>query len=205
MNPGLDPRRLHGAAFEVQRAFLIDAVRADSVAETVMIRACAAALPDWRLVSGAIYQNVWNALTGRPPGHGVKDYDLAYFDGSDLSYEAEDRVIRAMADAFSDIRADIEVRNQARVHLWFGPKYGVDWPPLSSTDEGIARYAADAHKVGLRLEPDGGYDLFAPAGLDAIFDLRIEPSRDSRLADPEGFAAKAQRQKQLWPALKASL
>jgi hypothetical protein len=205
MSPAADPRRLRGAPLEVQREFLIRAVRADSVAETVLTRACAAGLPDWRLVSGAIYQNVWNALTGRPPGYGVKDYDLAYFDASDLSYEAEDRVIQAMVDAFSDIAAEIEVRNQARVHLWFGPKFGVDWPALASTDDGIRRYAADAHKLGLRLEPDGSYDLFAPAGLDAVFDLRVEPSAESRLADPEGFAAKAQRQKQLWPELKASL
>jgi len=204
MTPVLDPRRLRHAPFEVQRDFLIKAVRADSVAETVMIRACAANLPDWRLVSGAIYQNVWNALTGRPPGYGIKDYDLAYFDASDLSYEAEDRVIRAMADAFSDVAAEIEVRNQARIHLWFGPKFGVEWPPLSSTDEGIGRYAANAHKVGLRLEPDGRYDLHAPEGLDAVFDMRIEVAPFGRLADPDGFAEKLQRQKQLWPELKGA-
>jgi hypothetical protein len=30
-------------------------------------------------------QPVLNHLTGRPSYYGVKDYDLAYFDGADLS------------------------------------------------------------------------------------------------------------------------
>jgi hypothetical protein len=46
-------------------------------------------LPDWLVFSGAVYQPP-NHLTGRPLDYGVRDYDLAYFDASDLSYEAED-------------------------------------------------------------------------------------------------------------------
>lgn len=37
-------------------------------------------LPDWRVFSGAVYQAVWNAQTGRPAGYGIRDYDLGYFD-----------------------------------------------------------------------------------------------------------------------------
>jgi hypothetical protein len=36
--------------------------------------------PDWLLVSGAVYQTVWNSLTDRHPDYGIKDYDLLYFD-----------------------------------------------------------------------------------------------------------------------------
>ncbi len=36
-------------------------------------------LPDWLVFSGAVYQPVFNHLTGRAPGHGIKDYDVAYF------------------------------------------------------------------------------------------------------------------------------
>ena len=56
-------------------------------------------LPDWLVFSGAVYQPVLNHLTGRPLDYGIKDYDLAYFDGSDLSYEAEDAVIRRVRAA----------------------------------------------------------------------------------------------------------
>jgi hypothetical protein len=57
-------------------------------------------LPDWLVFSGAVYQPVLNHLTGRPLDYGIKDYDLGYFDTSDLSYEAEDAVIRRVKTAF---------------------------------------------------------------------------------------------------------
>ena len=79
-------------------------------------------LPDWLMMSGAVYQRVLNALTGRPPDYGVRDYDLGYFDASDISEEAEeaeDAVIRRVAAAFDEpLRSAVEVRNQARVHVW---------------------------------------------------------------------------------------
>jgi hypothetical protein len=59
-------------------------------------------LPDWLIMSGAVYQRVLNALTKRPPDYGVRDYDLGYFDASDISYEAEDAVIRRVAATFDD-------------------------------------------------------------------------------------------------------
>lgn len=57
-------------------------------------------LPDWLVFSGAVYQPVLNHLTGRPLDYGIKDYDLAYFEASDLSYEAEDGVISRIKVAF---------------------------------------------------------------------------------------------------------
>jgi Nucleotidyltransferase len=36
-------------------------------------------LPDWLIMSGAVYQRVLNALTKRAPDYGVRDYDLGYF------------------------------------------------------------------------------------------------------------------------------
>jgi hypothetical protein len=72
-------------------------------------------LPDWLVFSGAVYQPVLNQLTCRPLDYGIKDYDLGYFDASDLSYEAEDAVIRRVKAAFDEpLRSTVEVRNQAR-------------------------------------------------------------------------------------------
>jgi hypothetical protein len=82
-------------------------------------------LPDWMVFSGAVYQPVLNHMTGRALDYGIKDFDLAYFDASDLSYEAEDAVIRRVKAAFDEpLRRMIEVRNQARVHLWFETNSG---------------------------------------------------------------------------------
>ena len=82
-------------------------------------------LPDCMVFSGPIYQRVLNDLTGRDLDYGIKDCDLAYIDASDTSYQAEDTVIRRGAAAFdSPLRGMTEVRNQARVHLWFEGRFG---------------------------------------------------------------------------------
>ena len=45
--------------------------------------------PDWLLFSGAVYQRVLNDLTGRPLDYGIKDYDVGYFDASDISSQRD--------------------------------------------------------------------------------------------------------------------
>ena len=101
-------------------------------------------LPDWLVFSGAVYQPVLNHLTGRPFDYGIKDYDLAHFDASNLSYEAEDAVIRRVKAAFDEpLRSMVEVRNQARVHLWFEAKFGEPYGPLSCTAEALECISSD--------------------------------------------------------------
>src|SRR6266576_3520919 len=88
---------------------------ANPVNRAILERMPALGLADAWLVSGCLFQTVWNGLTARPLTYGIKDYDIFYFD-PDLSELAEDCVIRRCADAFSGLPAEIEVRNQARVH-----------------------------------------------------------------------------------------
>ena len=138
-------------------------------------------LPDWLVFSGAVYQPVLNHLTGRPLDYGIKDYDLAYFDASDLSYEAEDAVIRHVKAAFDEpLRGMVEVRNQARVHLWFETKFGEQYPPISRTAEALERFASPMFAVGVRLEPDNGLHIEAPFGL---LDIRPAPAAQSSPKD----------------------
>jgi uncharacterized protein len=90
--------------------------------------------------SGAVYQPVLNHLTGRPLDYGIKDYDLAYFEASNLSYEAEDVVIHRVRAAFDEpLKSMVEVRNQARVHLWFEAKFGEPYGPLSCAAQALER------------------------------------------------------------------
>jgi hypothetical protein len=63
-------------------------------------------------------------IDGRDPDAGLPDRDLFYFDPSDLSWEAEDALVRGAADLFSDLPSPVQLRNQARVHLWFEPLWG---------------------------------------------------------------------------------
>ena len=175
-------------------------VRADAGLMHVLTTVRALDLPDWRLVSGAVYQAVWNARTGRPAGYGVKDYDLAYFDASDLSYEAEDVVIKRVAAAFDEpIRSQVEVRNQARVHLWFQNRFGEPYAPLHSTDEALGRFVAPTFAVGVRLEADDSLSVAAPFGLDDVFALTIRPNPNRPTA--RGWAKAVDSARARWPEL----
>ena len=155
-------------------------------------------LPDWLLFSGAIYQRALNHLTGRDPDYGIKDYDLGYFD-PDTSYDAEDLVIKRVARAFEPpLREMVEVRNQARVHLWFEDKFGEPYAPLGSSAEALGRFTSSTFAVGARLEPDGRMTIVAPFGLEDIFALRLRPN-PTRATN--GFLRTAQAAQRRWPEL----
>jgi len=83
------------------------------------------------LTAGCLFQAVWNHQANLPADQGVKDYDVFYFD-EDVSYEAEDAVIRRAQALFQDLGVNVEVKNQARVHLWYGQRFGRPYPQLHS-------------------------------------------------------------------------
>ena len=181
-------------------ARLIEIVRADPGLMHVLRGVRDLDLPDWRVVSGAVYQSVWNARTGRPAGYGIKDYDLAYFDAADVSYDAEDVVIRRVAAAFDEpFRSQIEVRNQARVHLWFENRFGEPYEPLHSTDAALSRFVAPAFGVGVRLEADDAITVAAPFGLEDVFALTLRPNPHRPLA--KGWSRAVENARARWPEL----
>lgn len=156
-------------------------------------------LPDPLLFAGAIYQRVINDLTGRPLDAGIKDYDVAYFDASDVSYEAEDIVIRRAAASFEPpLREMVEVRNQARVHLWFESHFGETYAPVSSSAEAVSRFMSPLHAVAVRLEADDRMTIVAPFGLEDLFALtmRPNPARPNR-----NYPAVSAKAKARWPEL----
>jgi hypothetical protein len=156
------------------------------------------ALADAWLVSAALFQTVWNVQTGRAPDQGIKDYDIFYFD-SDTSWEAEDRVIKRMGDVLCDLDIAIEVRNQARVHLWYQQKFGAPYPPLTRSTDGIDRFLMHNAQVGIRANADGT-EIYAPHGLDDVFKMIVRPNRTANFL-PDKYMEKALRWKELWPEI----
>jgi hypothetical protein len=157
-------------------ARLADIVRADPDLMHVLTTVRGLGLNDWRVFSGAVYQSVWNALTGRPVGYGRKDYDLGYFD-PDTSWDAEDAVIKRVAAAFDEpFRSEVEARNQARVHLWFPDRFGEPYDALTGTDEALARFVAPAFAVGVRLEANDTISVAAPFGMEDVFSMTLRPN-----------------------------
>src|SRR5205085_3613567 len=157
-------------------------------------------LPDWLVMSGAVYQPVLNHATGRPADYGVRDYDLGYFDGGDISYEAEDVVIRRVAAAFDEpLKSQVQVRNQARVHLWFEAHFGEVYTPLSCAAEALERFVSPMFAVGVRLEEDDRLHIAAPFGLEDLFALRLRPNPRRPFG---GFERVADSVLRRWPELR---
>jgi hypothetical protein len=159
-------------------------------------RLAALGLPQGHLTAGCLFQALWNRMAGRAPGWGVKDYDVFYFDDSDLSWDAEDAVIRRVRAATADLGVSVEVKNQARVHLWYRQRFGADYPRLASARDGIDRYLIAGTCIGIAAETR---ELFAPYGLAdaAAGALRINP----RNAQPAEFRRKAEEYRRRWPFL----
>jgi hypothetical protein len=188
------------AVAEDRRLELERIVRADAQLMQLLTVGRDVNLPQWRLVAGCIYQTVWNRLTDRPWGTGINDYDLIYFDDRELSTEAEDATELKVREQLPDLPAPLEVRNQARVHLWFEDYFGIPYAPLACADEAIDRYASKTHAVGVRLTEDGLLDVYAPFGLEDIFAMIMRPNY--ALPNKPTHDKKAGRAKAIWPELK---
>lgn len=157
-------------------------------------------LPDSWIVAGAIYNMVWNRLTGQSPVRGIKDIDIFYFADGDLSFEAEDNVIKACEPQFAGLPVPVEIRNQARVHLWFPKHFGFEIDPLKDSRDSIGRFSSVAYCIGARLDPAGDIELHTPHGLQDLFSFRVAPNRaynNNRATHDK----KAERAKSLWPQL----
>ena len=176
---------------------LEDILRASPSMMTVLTGARELDLPDWLIVSGAVYQRIWNHVTGREPDYGVRDYDVIYFD-PDTSWDAEDVFIKRAAAHFpSPLSELVEVRNQARVHLWFEDHFGEPYEPLSNSTEALSRFVAPAFGVGVRLEADDSLTIKAPFGLEDVFAMTLRPNPNRPLA--KGWVKTTTSARTRWP------
>jgi len=192
---------------------LLRAARENPLNDALLRRLPVLGLPQGFLTAGSLFQAVWNRLSDRPAAAGVRDYDVFYFDNSDLSWEAEDRVIRRVAEATVNLlpppqaapgagpgarpAATVEVRNQARVHLWYRDRFGGDYPRLECATDGIDRYLIPCTSVGISLE-DGA--LYAPNGFEDLWAGVLRPN--PLLPDLPLFRRKAESYRARWPWLR---
>lgn len=159
-------------------------------------------LPDVWLVAGCLFQTVWNLRTGLAATAHIKDYDVFYFDASDLSEDAEQAVQTRVTALFGDLPITVEAKNQARVHLWYERWFGYPYAPLQSASNGIERFLVPCTCVGLQPGREGSDQpptLYAPYGLDELYAGLLRPNP----ACPHLplFEAKAASYRERWPWL----
>jgi uncharacterized protein len=152
-------------------------------------------LPDCWLVAGCLFQTVWNVQAGLTPESGIKDYDIFYFDPSDLSEAAEAEAQVLVESLLGDLGVTVEVANQARVHIWYPTHFGYPYPALKSVEDGISRFLVRETCVGIR--PRQSY---APYGLSGLYAGTL--TRNPATPYPELFARKVASYRERWNWLK---
>ncbi len=115
---------------------------------------------------------------------------------ADTSYAAEDAAIRRAEALFADLGVQVQVRNQARVHLWFEQKFGLPRPALPSAQRGIDQFLVTCTCLGI----DPQQRVYAPYGFGdlSVGLLRVNPLNQT----PQLYAAKAADYQARWPWLR---
>lgn len=163
-------------------------------------------LPNWYVGAGCIAQTYWNQVHGFPLSENITDIDLVYFDPADISYEAEDRHIQRANDLFRKVEIPVDLKNQARVHLWYEKHFGVPIEPYPSVEAAIDTWPTTATAVAITSNgsmegsTEGStYRVYAPYGLDDLFNLVIRPNKIQ--ITEEIYHAKVSRWQHHWPRL----
>lgn len=177
----------------MQSVFLSD-IATNPANRAILSRWSRLGLPQAWLVAGCLFQTVWNLKGGQPPAQDIKDYDLFYFDGTDLGEEAEAQAQRHADTVLADLGITVEVANQARVHRWYPSHFGHPYEPLRSSEDGIAHFLVRETCVGV--QPGRCH---APYGLAGLYAGTLSPN--PRVPHADLFARKVASYRQRWPWL----
>ena len=177
---------------------LLAHLRGSSVLWECLERLAALELPGCYLGAGCVAQTVWNAAHDKPPEADIDDYDVVYFDAGDLTEVGENEATTRVRNALADLRVAVDVKNQARVHLWYRQRFGYDIVPYISTEDAIATWPTTATAIGARLA-HGRPRIFAPYGLEDLLGLVVRANRVQ--ITPDIYRRKVVRWTRHWPNL----
>jgi hypothetical protein len=79
------------------------------------------------------------------------------------------------ATVFTELSSPVQVRNQARVHLWFEGRFGVTSQPFTSSRDVIDHFASTTCCYGVT-RGTGGFEVYAPHGFSDLAARRVRPN-----------------------------
>jgi hypothetical protein len=193
-----------GSGYNRDLATQIDCVKEllsrSRIISEVLRRAPDLRMPNWYLGAGCIAQTVWNAAHGFEPAFGIKDYDLVYYDFADLSSESENDYAAKADRLFRDLEVATDVKNEARVHLWYEQHFGYKIAPYESVEHAISTWPTTATSVAITTGTDGILRLCAPFGLNDLLGLIVRPNKTQ--ITKQIYQKKIGRWIGLWPCLQ---
>jgi hypothetical protein len=155
-------------------------------------------LINYYIGAGCIAQTVWNYQMKLELSNGISDIDIAYYDNLDLSLEAENSIIENISKSLMQCPIKLDIKNQARVHLWYKDHFGYDIKPINSVEDAINRWPTTATSIGVRLE-NGKLKIYSPFGLNDLFGMIVRANK-AQITE-EIYLQKANKWITKWPAL----
>jgi len=141
----------------------------NKILNEVFTRAPSLGLKDYYIGAGCLAQTIWNYLSGFPLNQGIQDLDLVYFNDKEVSFDEEDKVVSKVHQLYKDIPIKIDVKNQARVHLWYEKHFGYAIKPYPTLEAAINTWPTTATALGARRESSGKWIIYSPFGLNDLF------------------------------------
>ena len=125
-------------------------------------------LPDWMIGAGFVRNKVWDYLHGfRNAKVPTNDIDLIYFDPHDPKETTEKKYDDTLK---KQININWSCKNQARMHIINGDR------PYKNSLDALSHWVETATAIAVKLEQDDSLTLFAPHGLDDLFNLILRPT-----------------------------
>ena len=157
-----------------------------------------AKLPNAWVGAGIIFQNVWNVIHGYELNTYIKDIDVLYWDESDLSWASENSYIEAFTKDTSNTSIPFDIKNIARVHLWYEERFGIAKVQYQSIQESISTWPVIGACMAMRVNK-GKLEFIAPYGFQDMFSLSVRPNKV--LVNQTIYESKAIKWKEQWPKL----
>ena len=90
--------------------------------------------------------------------------------------EREDRVTREARELVADLHIELDVTNEARVHIWYPARFAYSIQPYQSTEDAIGTWPTTATAIGVR-QSGRQLEVWAPFGTDDLFNPVVRPNR----------------------------
>ncbi len=133
-------------------------------------------LPNFYIAAGSVFQTIWNKMDNKILNHNIKDIDVIYHNDKDLSVDKDLEYYELINNYCKNkgYKYEIDVSNEARMHIWKKEKFGIDVEPYKSSEDAIDKWIATVHAIGITKD-NNEIKLYAPYGLSDIFSKTIRP------------------------------
>ncbi|MDD3223637.1 MAG: nucleotidyltransferase family protein [Clostridium sp.] len=184
----------------VQIEVLQKIIMSSEVISVAIERAKMLDIDNYYIGAGCIAQTVWNYLFHNPLEYGIKDIDFVYFDNKNLDFQTESRVISKVKDLYSDLDIEVDVKNQARVHLWYKSHFGYTIEPYTSLEAALNSWPTTATSIGVRKGKNDKLKVYAPFGLNDLFGKIVRANKTQ--ITQQVYENKVSSWLNKWPGLK---